>query len=77
MKNFAIALLCAATMFCTDAGNAADRETVAQNLGELDGKIIIDVSMFFQQGEDGYPKCPWEGFGKQNWRDDLCMMFSE
>jgi predicted dinucleotide-binding enzyme len=31
-------------------------ETVAQSLGDLDGKIIIDVSMPFQQGEDGYPK---------------------
>ena len=31
-------------------------EKVAQSLGNLDGKIIIDVSMPFQQGEDGYPK---------------------
>ena len=31
-------------------------ETVAQNLGDLDGKIIIDVSMPLEQGEDGYPK---------------------
>lgn len=31
-------------------------EKVAQNLGDLDGKIIIDVSMPFEQGEDGYPK---------------------
>ena len=31
-------------------------ETVAQNLGNLDGKIIIDVSMPFDQGDDGYPK---------------------
>lgn len=31
-------------------------ETVARNLGELDGKIIIDVSMPFEQGSDGYPK---------------------
>jgi len=31
-------------------------ETVAQNLGDLDGKIIIDVSMPFEQGADGYPK---------------------
>ncbi len=31
-------------------------ETVAQNLGNLDGKIIIDVSMPFEQGNDGYPK---------------------
>jgi len=31
-------------------------ETVARNLGELDGKIIIDVSMPFEQGPDGYPK---------------------
>lgn len=31
-------------------------ETVARNLGDLDGKIIIDVSMPFEQGKDGYPK---------------------
>lgn len=31
-------------------------ESVARNLGELDGKIIIDVSMPFEQGADGYPK---------------------
>jgi predicted dinucleotide-binding enzyme len=31
-------------------------EKVAQNLGNLDGKIIIDVSMPFEQGEDGYPQ---------------------
>jgi len=30
-------------------------ETVAQNLGNLDGKIVIDVSMPLVQGEDGYP----------------------
>jgi predicted dinucleotide-binding enzyme len=30
-------------------------ETVAQSLGNLDGKIIIDVSMPFQQADDGYP----------------------
>ena len=30
-------------------------ETVAQNLGNLDGKILIDVSMPFRQGDDGYP----------------------
>ncbi len=30
-------------------------ETVAQNLGSLDGKIVIDVSMPSNQGEDGYP----------------------
>ncbi|MEK6247232.1 MAG: hypothetical protein N2C12_03575, partial [Planctomycetales bacterium] len=29
---------------------------VAQSLGDLDGKIIIDVSMPFEQAEDGYPK---------------------
>lgn len=29
-------------------------ETVAQNLGELDGKIVIDISMPSEQGEDGY-----------------------
>jgi predicted dinucleotide-binding enzyme len=31
-------------------------ETVAQSLGNLDGKIVIDVSMPFDQGDDGYPK---------------------
>jgi len=31
-------------------------EAVAQNLGNLEGKIVIDVSMPFEQGEDGYPK---------------------
>ena len=31
-------------------------ETVAQSLGNLDGKIIVDVSMPFEQGEDGYPQ---------------------
>ena len=31
-------------------------ETVAQSLGNLDGKIVIDVSMPFEQGDDGYPK---------------------
>jgi predicted dinucleotide-binding enzyme len=30
-------------------------ETVAQNLGDLNGKIIIDVSMPFKQADDGYP----------------------
>jgi hypothetical protein len=30
-------------------------ETVAQNLGSLDGKIVIDPSMPSNQGEDGYP----------------------
>jgi len=31
-------------------------ESVAQNLGDLSGKIVIDVSMPFAQGEDGYPR---------------------
>jgi len=31
-------------------------EQVAQGLGDLDGKIVIDVSFPFEQGEDGYPK---------------------
>jgi len=31
-------------------------ETVARNLGDLSGKIVIDVSMPFEQGDDGYPK---------------------
>jgi hypothetical protein len=29
-------------------------ESVAQNLGSLDGKIIIDISFPHRQGEDGY-----------------------
>jgi predicted dinucleotide-binding enzyme len=31
-------------------------EMVARNLGDLAGKIVIDVSMPFEQGDDGYPK---------------------
>lgn len=31
-------------------------ETVAQSLGNLDGKLIIDISMPFSQAEDGYPQ---------------------
>jgi len=31
-------------------------ETVARSLGDLGGKIVIDVSMPFMQGDDGYPK---------------------
>ena len=31
-------------------------EQVAQNLGDLDGKIVIDVSFPFEQGPDGYPQ---------------------
>jgi predicted dinucleotide-binding enzyme len=31
-------------------------ETVAQNLGDLGGKIVIDISMPFKQGNDGYPE---------------------
>jgi predicted dinucleotide-binding enzyme len=31
-------------------------ETVAQNLGDLAGKIVIDISMPFRQGDDGYPE---------------------
>lgn len=30
-------------------------EFVARNLGNLDGKLVIDVSMPFRQGDDGYP----------------------
>jgi predicted dinucleotide-binding enzyme len=30
-------------------------ETVARNLGDLKGKIVIDVSLPWAQGEDGYP----------------------
>ena len=29
-------------------------ETVAQNLGSLDGKIVIDISMPAQAADDGY-----------------------
>ena len=29
---------------------------VAQGLGDLEGKIVIDVSFPFEQGEDGYPQ---------------------
>ena len=31
-------------------------EEVAQNLGDLDGKIVIDVSFPIEQGPDGYPQ---------------------
>jgi predicted dinucleotide-binding enzyme len=31
-------------------------ETAARSLGDLDGKIVIDVSMPFAQGSDGYPE---------------------
>jgi predicted dinucleotide-binding enzyme len=31
-------------------------EQVAQNLGDLDGKIVIDVSFPYEQGPDGYPQ---------------------
>ena len=31
-------------------------ETVAQSLGNLDGKIVIDVSAPWTQGDDGYPE---------------------
>ena len=31
-------------------------ETVAQGLGALKGKIVIDISMPFRQGTDGYPE---------------------
>lgn len=31
-------------------------ETVAQNLGDLTGKIVIDASMPYVQGKDGYPE---------------------
>ncbi|HEU4517541.1 MAG TPA: NAD(P)-binding domain-containing protein [Steroidobacteraceae bacterium] len=31
-------------------------ETVAQKLGDLGGKIVIDISMPFRQGKDGYPE---------------------
>lgn len=31
-------------------------EQVARNLGNLDGKIVIDVSFPFEQGPDGYPQ---------------------
>ena len=31
-------------------------EQVAQSLGSLDGKIVIDISFPFEQGPDGYPQ---------------------
>ena len=31
-------------------------ETVAQSLGNLDGKIVVDVSGSWSQGDDGYPE---------------------
>jgi hypothetical protein len=31
-------------------------ETVAQGLGDLAGKIVVDISMPFEQGPDGYPE---------------------
>ena len=31
-------------------------EQVAQGLGDLEGKVVIDVSFPFQQAEDGYPE---------------------
>jgi 8-hydroxy-5-deazaflavin:NADPH oxidoreductase len=31
-------------------------ESVAQDLGDLSGKIVVDVSMPFEQGADGYPQ---------------------
>jgi predicted dinucleotide-binding enzyme len=31
-------------------------EKVAQSLGDLSGKIIVDISMPFEQGPDGYPQ---------------------
>ncbi len=31
-------------------------ETAAQNLGNLDGKIVVDVSSAWTQGDDGYPE---------------------
>jgi predicted dinucleotide-binding enzyme len=31
-------------------------ETAAQNLGDLDGKIIVDPSVPWTQGDDGYPE---------------------
>lgn len=31
-------------------------ETVAQSLGDLTGKVVVDVSMPFKQGDDGYPE---------------------
>ena len=48
MKKIATFLFCTAAMFCAPIGNADDMETVAQNLGDLNGKIVIDVSMPFK-----------------------------
>ncbi len=56
----------AAAMTQKEAAQAADMvllavpwpamEQVARNLGDLAGKIVIDVSFPFRQGEDGYPE---------------------
>lgn len=35
-------------------------EQVAQSLGDLDGKLVIDVSFPYEQGPDGYPHNPLE-----------------
>lgn len=40
-------------------------EQVAQNLGNLDGKIVIDVSTTHQQAEDGYPESSVESSGSE------------
>lgn len=31
-------------------------ETAAQSLGDLDGKVVVDTSVPYTQGEDGYPQ---------------------
>lgn len=48
-------------------------ETAAQSLGSLDGKIVIDVSIPWTQGDDGYPKLSVETSSAeliQKWNPD-------
>ena len=48
-------------------------ETVAQNLGNLAGKIVVDTSMPFEQGPDGYPQSMLETSSAemiQRWNPD-------
>lgn len=40
-------------------------ETVAQSLGSLDGKIVIDISAPVRQGDDGYPEVMMDKSGAE------------
>jgi hypothetical protein len=70
MKTLAITFSLVLALLFAVASNAADKGVVAvigtgdmgdslgprfAELGNLEGKIVIDVSMPFDQGEDGYP----------------------